>query len=146
MSVRPCIVISSASLRANQLKLSHIVNASFARMTQKHSMPLLIHRSNATANLVALRTYATTGKDVVKSDGKQKTDEGVEVVEANKDDAKPAEQHTLAQKLKIMIKDYGGTVLVFHVSLSLLSLGFFYQLVSRWVASSQAAYFFTNRS
>jgi len=34
------------------------------------------------------------------------------------------------QKLKTTIKDYGATVIVFHVSISLMSLGFFYTLVS----------------
>ncbi|XP_034950008.1 uncharacterized protein [Chelonus insularis] len=37
---------------------------------------------------------------------------------------------TSAQKLKNAVKDYGITVMVFHVSISLVSLGFFYLLVS----------------
>ena len=35
------------------------------------------------------------------------------------------------QKLQKAVKDYGATVIVFHVALSLTSLGFFYALVSR---------------
>ena len=34
------------------------------------------------------------------------------------------------EKLKKAVKDYGSTVIVFHVSISLISLGFFYTLVS----------------
>lgn len=38
---------------------------------------------------------------------------------------------TQRQKLKRAVKDYGATVVVFHVAISLVSLGFFYILVSR---------------
>jgi len=34
------------------------------------------------------------------------------------------------QKLKMAIKDYGSTVIVFHITISLISLGFFYLLFS----------------
>lgn len=36
-------------------------------------------------------------------------------------------------KLKKAVKDYGSTVIVFHVSISLMSLGTCYLLVSRYV-------------
>lgn len=35
------------------------------------------------------------------------------------------------EQLKKTIKEYGATVLVFHIGISLVSLGFFYQLVAR---------------
>ena len=43
------------------------------------------------------------------------------------------DQVQLSQKerLKRAVKDYGATVIVFHVAISLASLGFFYLLVSR---------------
>jgi hypothetical protein len=34
-------------------------------------------------------------------------------------------------KLKKAVKEYGATVIVFHVAISIISLGFFYTLVSR---------------
>ena len=34
-------------------------------------------------------------------------------------------------QLKRAVKDYGATVIVFHIAISLASLGFFYSLVSR---------------
>lgn len=37
------------------------------------------------------------------------------------------------EKLKKAVKDYGITVVLFHVSISLASLGFFYQVVARYV-------------
>ncbi|KRT82588.1 hypothetical protein AMK59_3745 [Oryctes borbonicus] len=38
-----------------------------------------------------------------------------------------------SEKLKKAVKEYGSTVIVFHVGISLLSLGFFYALVSSGV-------------
>lgn len=52
------------------------------------------------------------------------------------DEQKPAVTETVAKesskdKLKKAVKEYGTTVIVFHVGISLISLGFFYTLVSR---------------
>lgn len=56
------------------------------------------------------------------------------------DKQKPHEENEVAvtprMKLKNAIRDYGSTVLVFHISISLVSLGIFYQLVSRYVEIS----------
>lgn len=41
-----------------------------------------------------------------------------------------------AEKLKLAIRDYGGTVIVFHVTISLMSLGSCYVLVSRLNSTS----------
>lgn len=38
-------------------------------------------------------------------------------------------------KLKQAIKDYGATVIIFHVALSLMSLGLSYLIISRWAFS-----------
>ena len=46
---------------------------------------------------------------------------------------KVPEKETGRSKLKKAIKEYGSTVIVFHVGISLVSLGMFYALVSRWV-------------
>lgn len=35
-------------------------------------------------------------------------------------------------KLKQAVKDYGATVIIFHVTLSLMSLGLSYLIISRW--------------
>lgn len=43
-------------------------------------------------------------------------------------------QLSAREKLKKAVKDYGVTVIVFHVGISLVSLGFFYQLVARYVS------------
>lgn len=38
-------------------------------------------------------------------------------------------------KLKRAVKDYGATVIIFHISLSLMSLGVSYLIISRWAFS-----------
>lgn len=48
----------------------------------------------------------------------------------------PPEKETAGAKLKKAVKEYGSTVIVFHVGISLMSLGMFYALVSRWVEMS----------
>lgn len=53
---------------------------------------------------------------------------GVNSSTQSNDTAKPISRTEL---LKKTVKDYGATVIVFHVSLSLMSLGLFYQLVAR---------------
>lgn len=44
----------------------------------------------------------------------------------------PKGELSTKDKLKQAVRDYGATVLVFHVTMSLMSLGFFYVLVSRY--------------
>lgn len=44
---------------------------------------------------------------------------------------KPEKKESGAVRLKRAVKEYGATVIVFHVGISLMSLGLFYTLVSR---------------
>ena len=46
------------------------------------------------------------------------------------------------EKLKRAVKEYGSTVIVFHVTISLISLGGFYLAVSRCVALFFFRFFF----
>lgn len=52
------------------------------------------------------------------------------------DSAPKSGEVTLSQRerLKKAVKEYGSTVIVFHISISLMSLGGFYLAVSRWLA------------
>ena len=52
--------------------------------------------------------------------------------EVSKDNDPVKPQLTQRQKLKSAVKDYGATVIVFHVGISLMSLGGFYLAVSRY--------------
>lgn len=56
--------------------------------------------------------------------------------QSNKSADKSSEklQETQVQKLKRFVKEYGATVIVFHISISLLSLGASYVLVARFVS------------
>lgn len=49
------------------------------------------------------------------------------------DKEEPKKEMTKKEQLKRAFKDYGSTVIVFHVGMSLVSLGMFYTLVSRYV-------------
>jgi len=44
----------------------------------------------------------------------------------------PSNKNERVQKLKAAVRDYGSTVIVFHVGISLMSLGGFYLLVARY--------------
>ncbi|RUS87017.1 hypothetical protein EGW08_005255 [Elysia chlorotica] len=71
------------------------------------------------------RNYSTSSGDRRPS----QNPEGDGKVEGSEGDAPPV-QLTQRQKLQRAVKAYGGTVIVFHVTISLASLGFFYLLVS----------------
>lgn len=49
-------------------------------------------------------------------------------------ESKEVAKETAGMKLKKAVKEYGSTVVVFHVGISLMSLGMFYALVSRFVS------------
>lgn len=100
-------------------------------MPHNNSVELLISQLN-TPNHLIHRNYSTD-KEIVKSDEK-KTDGAVKVISNDStNDEEIKVPLTAREKLKKTIKDYGATVLVFHIAISIVSLGFFYQLVSRWV-------------
>lgn len=64
-------------------------------------------------------------KDVAKKEGESKESEMTESIVLSP-----------RMKLKNAIRDYGSTVLIFHIAISLVSLGIFYQLVSRYVVKA----------
>lgn len=49
-------------------------------------------------------------------------------------DEKETKPLTRKEKLKLAVKEYGSTVIIFHVTISLVSLGACYTLVSRYVS------------
>jgi len=72
------------------------------------------------------------GEGLNAVDSSKKGLESTTSSEKPKQDPQPESQAPISrkEKLKKAIKDYGGTVIVFHVAISLLSLGFCYLLVS----------------
>lgn len=87
----------------------------------------LLNTSFACSNLYA-RNFSTDKKDAPKSEVEKSG-------ESNKQTPHEEKEVVVTQraKLKNAIRDYGSTVLVFHIAISLVSLGIFYQLVSRYV-------------
>lgn len=77
------------------------------------------------ANTSNVRAYST-GSSEKKDDNK--TD-----VSTSQESGKTDAPLSRADMLKKAMKDYGSTVIVFHVGISLISLGSFYLLVSRYV-------------
>lgn len=77
------------------------------------------------ANTSSVRTYST-GSTEKKDDSKAN-------VSTSQETGKTDAPLSRKDMLKKAIKDYGSTVFVFHVGISLISLGSFYLLVSRYV-------------
>lgn len=94
----------------------------------------LFDRMNATTNQDLLVTKRNLSANVTNP---SKAEDGNEKTVERSTDATPVAQSTAPlsarEKLKKAVKDYGITVMVFHVTISLASLGFFYQVVARYV-------------
>lgn len=106
----------------NKMMRSYLLNAPFAcRINQIRFMHFI-------PNQIIHRKFADK-KEIVKSNEQDPSE-----VKNTEEEAK-ATPVTLTprEKLKKAVKDYGVTVFIFHITISLASLGFFYQLVSRWV-------------
>lgn len=89
-----------------------------------HSRLMFCHL-NAKSNHIH-RTYSSEKKNLAK---KENETDATKSVEENSEPVALSPR----MKLKNAIRDYGSTVLVFHIAISLASLGIFYQLVSRYV-------------
>lgn len=102
--------------------LSMLINSAFACLAQTdQNRP---NHLNATPNQNARRMYSDK-KEVAKATEPSKETENDPKAQ---DEIAPL---TPRAKLKAAIRDYGSTVFVFHIAISLVSLGIFYQLVSR---------------
>lgn len=81
-----------------------------------------------------IRSYSTSvGTKTESKMSAEKSTEEKKDGEGEKAEKKTPIELTKREKLKILIKDYGKTIIIFHVGISLLSLGFFYTVVSRLV-------------
>ena len=76
------------------------------------------HTSLFGSNSIKILSYSTMSKDDKPQEEPQST---------------PESQLSSKDKLKRAVKEYGLTVVVFHVTISLASLGVFYLIVSRLV-------------
>lgn len=80
----------------------------------------LLHPNSTSINHKRFISFNTVNFNHKSNDQKSTDDSKAEVV-----------KETGRQKLKKAFKEYGATVVIFHVGISLISLGFFYTLVSR---------------
>lgn len=113
----------SSSAMWMSLLQSNVMRSSFACLSPINHSFISCHL-NVASNQISYRMFSDK-KDVVKTNEPSKENE-------SKIQAEPVAL-TARAKLKNAIKDYGSTVLVFHIAISLVSLGVFYQLVNRYV-------------
>lgn len=111
---------SSTTLQPNSLSM--LMKTSFACLTQTDYSKF--NHSNSTPYQNARRMFSDK-KDVAAD---QKSEQN-----PNANATEETVALTPRAKLKNAVKDYGSTVIIFHVAISLVSLGIFYQLVSRLV-------------
>lgn len=118
-----------SSIVWNSMRRSHNSNAPFACTNYNYNALYSLNHLNAMPNHVICRKYSDK-KEIEKTNG-EKDIKSVENIESTGQNESKVVTLTPREKLKKTIKDYGLTVFVFHVAISLVSLGLFYQLVSR---------------
>lgn len=90
-----------------------------------NNVRLLSNKASASEHLIRLSPWCKSFHTSAINSTQQSQDT------QNKTSDSPEPQLTSRQKLQRAVKEYGATVIVFHVSISLASLGICYLLVSR---------------
>lgn len=117
-----------SSIVWNSMRRSHNLNAPFACTNYNYYALYSLNHLNAMPNHFC-RKYSD--KKEIEKTNEEKDIKSVENIESTDQTESKVAALTPREKLKKTIKDYGLTVFVFHVAISLVSLGLFYQLVSR---------------
>lgn len=128
-----CLHGKNASLSkiiCDQIMRTYSLNAPLIpQANYKYSIkPMLLSPINISSNRIIHRLFSNK-KEIMKNSekGDAQTEENVQ----KKSDVETAVVLSPREKLKAAVKDYGATVFIFHIAISLTSLGIFYQLVSR---------------
>lgn len=128
-----CLHGKNASLSkivCDQIMRTYSLNAPlFGQTNYKYSIKPILSHINISSNRMIHRSFSDK-KEIIKNS----SEEGVSKIGENvheKNGVETAVVLSPREKLKAAVKDYGATVLIFHVAISLASLGIFYQLVSR---------------
>ena len=100
-----------------ELQIRHVVTAGQRGSSQPGQVGINSSR--------LLHTSAACLADSTSTGGASMGGAGDDSGESNK------EGKTSRERLKAAVRDYGSTVVIFHISISLASLGFFYTLVAR---------------
>lgn len=93
----------------------------------KRSFHSLVH-ANTNPKMVMM-----SGRVAAMSSSSSRKDDPQEATKKQQQEETKAGGQSKKMMLKQAFKDYGSTVIVFHVGISLASLGMFYALVSRYV-------------
>lgn len=128
-----CLHGKNASLSkivCDQIMRTYSLNAPLIPQTNyKYSIkPMLLSSMNISSNRIIHRSFSDK-KEIMKNSEQSdpKTEDNVQ----KKIGEETAVVLSPREKLKAAVKDYGATVFIFHIAISLASLGIFYQLVSR---------------
>lgn len=122
---------NASSVAWTQMMRGYLANTQIAcnNINQQSNARSMLCHLNVMPNLTVHRMYSDKKVKSSEEVSTKETAPSEQKVENNK----PINAVALSprEKLKNAVKDYGATVIVFHVAISLASLGFFYQLVSR---------------
>lgn len=126
-----CLHGKNASLSkivCDQIMRTYSLNAPLIHQNPYSIKPILLSHMKIKSNGIIHRSFSDK-KEIMKN-----SEEDVAKTAEN-DQKKNGEETALVlsprEKLKAAVKDYGATVFIFHIAISLVSLGIFYQLVSR---------------
>lgn len=121
---------SLSKIVCDQIMNAYSLNASplISQMNYKYSIKPMLSHMNISSNRKIHRSFSDK-REIMKNseDGVLKTEENVQ----KKSGEEIAVVLSPREKLKAAVKDYGATVFIFHIAISLASLGIIYQLVSR---------------
>lgn len=128
-SRRPYSKCLSTSVYANQIRLISPGNRTSSLFTDRSVVLFDVIRMSASTSATPSGSTASMPPPPGKQEGESNPN-----AKSDSSTAPPVPKGELStkDKLKQAVRDYGATVLVFHVTMSLMSLGFFYVLVSRY--------------
>ncbi|XP_061190152.1 uncharacterized protein C18orf19 homolog A-like [Saccostrea echinata] len=123
------------------IRCLHVINGAYTSKNTtacNNSFPALLNTINVTHVNIDNRSFATSvlllcEKKLDLSQEKSSentTNEDVSNQETSTNSENVEAQLTQRQKLKRAVKEYGPVVIIFHICIALMSLGFFYFLVS----------------
>ncbi len=126
---RPYSKCLSTSVYANQIRLISAGNRTSSLFTDKSVVLIDIIKMSASTSAAPSGNPGSKPPPPEKQEGESNPNAKLDSSTAPE---VPKAALSTKDKLKQAVRDYGATVLVFHVTMSLMSLGFFYVLVSRY--------------
>ncbi|XP_062614711.1 uncharacterized protein LOC134276474 [Saccostrea cucullata] len=131
LNIRPCTLHSVRCL--------HVINGAYTSQDTvacKNPFSSFLDRINSHTVNIKKRQFTTSvlllseKKLTEDKSSENLTKEDISNQETNTNSENVEAQLTQRQKLKRAVKEYGPVVIIFHICIALMSLGFFYSLVS----------------